>query len=232
MKQENNMKREMNQVNPKAGTLKQNMINWSNIKTASRKLIASIMMLAIIVMTPGVIQAKPGTGDTCCTLAETTRLVKLVKAVKLSLPSSELVKKADIEAHRNLVKSLTESKMKQFSAMFATSDNEINRSFRNETTISLPVAREDADITVTTLFQAENIKFDVQVANSDTDIRDIFQAENQGIIMNVSSANADDQITTNFLAENITLPSAEVVTKADTEINNRLENDNLRFAVK
>jgi len=111
------MKRQMNQVNPKAGTLKQNKINWSNLKNASRKLIASVMMLAVIAMTPGVVNAGTRNGDTCC-VAETTRLVKLVGAVKLSLPSQEQIKRADNEAHWNLVRSLTENRMKKFNALF------------------------------------------------------------------------------------------------------------------
>ena len=232
MKQENNMKRKMNQVNPKAGTLKQNKIKWSNIKDASRKLIASVAMLAVIAMTPGVVNAAPRNGDTCC-IAETTSLVKLVKAVKLALPSQEMLRKADSEAHRNLVKSLSENKMKKFSAMFASSDAEINHSFNKESMISLSSADQVMDENITTLFKAENIDMSSSIANSDSDIVDIFQVENEGIKLNIQAVAADDQINANFLAENINLPGADILSKADAEMNSNQEKENnTRYAKK
>jgi hypothetical protein len=232
MKQENTMKRKMNQVNPKAGTLKQNKINWSNLKNASRKLIASVMMIAVIAMTPGVLNAGTRMGDTCCT-PETSQLVKLVKEVKLTLPSQEMIRKADTEAHRNLVRSLSENKMNTFSAQFAISDADIISSFNKETMISLPVADRVTDENITTLFQAENIDMSSSIANSDSDIMDIFQAENDGIKLNIQAVAADDQININFLAENINLPGAEMISKADAEIQRNLEKDNMiRYASK
>lgn len=232
MKQENTMKRKMNQVNPKAGTLKQNKINWSNLKNASRKLIASVMMIAVIAMTPGVLNAGTRMGDTCCT-PETSQLVKLVKEVKLTLPSQEMIRKADTEAHRNLVRSLSENKMKKFSTQFATSDADINSSFNKETMISIPVADRVTDENITTLFQAENIDMSSSIANSDSDIMDIFQAENDGIKLNIQAVAADDQININFLAENINLPGAEMISKADAEIQRNLEKENMiRYASK
>ena len=232
MKQENNMKPKMNQVNPKAGTLKQNKINWSNIKDASRKLIASVAMLAVIAMTPGIVQAAPRNGDTCC-IADTTSLVNLVKVVKLAIPSQEMFRRADSEVHRNLVKSLSENKMKKFSAAFASSDAEVNRSFNKETMISLPSADQVIDESITTLFNAENIYMSSSIANSDSDIVDIFQAENEGIKMNTQAVAADDQITANFLAENINIPGADILSRADAEINSNLEKENnIKYAKK
>jgi hypothetical protein len=225
------MKRKMNQVNPEAGTLKQNKINWSNLKHASRKLIALVMMLAVVTMTPGVVSAGTRNGDTCCT-PETTRLEKMVKAVKLSLPSQDMFRKADNEANRNLVWSLSENKMKKFNALFAKSDAEIRNSFDKETMISLPAAYIIDDY-INTLFSAENIDMNASVAKSDADISDVFQAENDGIKMNIQSVNADDQINTNFLAENINLPGADVISKADAEIQKNLEKENtIRYAKK
>jgi hypothetical protein len=232
MKQENKMKPKMNQVNPKAGTLKQNKNNWSNLKNASRKLIASVMMIAVIAMTPGVVNAGTKISDTCCT-PETSRLVKMVKAVKLNLPSQEMIRKADSEAHMNLVRSLSENKMKKFSALFAISDADINISFHKETMISFPVADRVADENITTLFQAENIDMSSSIANSDSDIMDIFQAENEGIKLNIQVVAADDQINANFLAENINFPGAEMISKADAEIQKNLEKENMiRYASK
>ena len=232
MKQENTMKRKMNQVNPKAGTLKQNKINWSNLKNASRKLIASVMMIAVIAMTPGVLNAGTRISDTCCT-PETSQLVKLVKDVKINLPSQEMIRKADTEAHRNLVRSLSENKMKKFSAQFAISDADINSSFNKETMISLPVADGVTDENITTLFQAENIDMSSSIVNSDSDIMDIFQVENDGIKLNIQAVAADDQINIDFLAENINLPGTEMFSKADAEIQRNLEKDNMiRYASK
>lgn len=222
----------MNQVNPKAGTLKQTKINWSSFKNASRKLIALVMMLAVITTTPGVVNAGTRNGDTCCS-EETTSMVKLVKAVKLTLPSKEALRRADSEAHRNLFTSLRENKMKKFAAMFIKSDADVNGSFKKETTISLPVGNQVNDESISNLFQAENINMNSSVANSDQDIMDVFQAENDGIKMNIQAIAADDQITNNFLAENINVPGAEVVSEADAEIQKNLERDNtIKYAKK
>ena len=233
MKQENNMKRQTNEVNPKAGTLKPNTQNLSNLKNAFRKLIASVMMLAVIAMTPGVVSAGVKSDDTCCT-PETTGMKKLVKSVKLNIPSREMITKADIEAHLNMIRSLTENKMKKYSALFASSDQAISRSFRSETTIFLPAATvKVSDVSISNYFQAENINMNASFVTSDEDIRDIFQADNGGIVVNASAEIADDQITSNFRAENINLPSVEVLTKADAEINNNLKKDNsLGYAKK
>jgi hypothetical protein len=154
--------------------------------------------------------------------------------VKLNIPSKEMITKADIEAHLNMVRSLTENKMKKFSAMFAKSDQEVSRSFRNETTISLPAATvEVSDVSISNYFQAENISMNASYVTSDEDIRDIFQADHQGIVVSTSAEAADDQITSNFRAENINLPSGEVLTQADAEINNNLKKDNsLGYAKK
>jgi hypothetical protein len=232
MKLENNMKPKMNQVNPKAGTLKQNKINWSNIKDASRKLIASVAMLAVIAMTPGNVNAATRNGDTCC-IAETTKLEKLMKAVKLAIPTKEMFRMADSEAHRNLVKSLSENKMKKFSAVFAISDAEVNRSFNKETRFFFPSADKVIDESIATLFNAENIDMSSSLANSDSDIVDIFQAENEGIKPNTQAVSGDVQINAHFLAENINIPGADILNRADAEINRNLEKENnIKYAKK
>jgi hypothetical protein len=223
MKQENKMKQQMNQVNPKAGTLKQKMNNWNKFQNASRKLIASVMMLAIITMNPGFVNAGVRNEDTCCS-AETTKMDKLVKVVRLSLPSSEMFRKADTEAHRNMVRSIHENKVKNFNPQFAISDKEISRTFVKETTVSVPVnANMVPDTQMNAQFQAENIDLSASIAKSDSDINDIFQAEYIGIKVNVPVVSADEQMNRYFLAENISVPGNESFSTADAEMNRNLE---------
>jgi hypothetical protein len=226
MKQENNMKRKMNQVNPKAGTLKQNMINWSSIQNASKKLIASVMMLAIITMNPGIIRAGIRNEDTCCS-AETTGVVKMVKSVKLSLPSTEMVRKADSEANSNMIRSLFENKLNRYRSQFIISDAAINRLFAKETSVSLPSASlKISDEKMNNLFNAENILMTSSISGSDSNINDIFQAENQGIRIDIAAGTADEKMNLNFFAENINLPGHEIVDRADAEISRNLVQDN------
>ena len=83
------MKQKMNQVTPKAGTLKQK--SWNLLQNVSTKLIASVLMLAVIALTPVSLMAEMKHGDSCC---KTSKTIDFPKGVYLTLPSSESVKKA------------------------------------------------------------------------------------------------------------------------------------------
>jgi hypothetical protein len=212
------MKQKMNQVTPKAGTLKQT--SWKLLQNVSTKLIASVLMLAVIALTPVSLIAGIKNGDTCC---KTSKAVDFPKNVSLILPSSEMVKKADSEMNRNLYKSLRESKINRFAKLFAAADAEINWIFKGETTVS-SFSAVDADETMISNFAAEHISRTF-AANADTDINDIFTAENVGIKGSWASVNADDQINTLFNAENINMPGQDSFGKADQEIHQNMMND-------
>lgn len=215
------MKHKMNQVTPKAGTLKQT----NEIQNALRKLIASVLMLAILVMNPGSIMANIKAGDSCCETP--TKKLVLSKTVSLTLPSREMVKKADREMTINLYKSLKESKVKKFAHLFMVSDAKVNALFISETTIGLPIALI-ADERVNDHFAAENLSI-AYASDADTDINDLFTAEVAGIRQSSDLVNADEQLSTMFHAENIRVPCDDSFATADLEIN---KNMNDEFQVK
>ncbi len=219
------MKQKMNQVTPKAGTLKQT--SWKLLQNVSTKLIASVLMLAVIALTPVSLIAGIKNGDSCC---KTSKVADFPKNVNLTLPSTEMVKKADSEMNRNLYKSLRESKITRFAKLFAAADAEINWIFKGETTVSsFPAVH--ADETMSANFAAEHISRTFAV-NADADINDIFIAENEGIKGSWTSVNADDQINTLFNAENIRMPGQDSFSKADLEIHQNMMNDQAaQFAV-
>jgi hypothetical protein len=219
------MKQKMNQVTPKAGTLKQK--SWNLLQNVSTKLIASVLMLAVIALTPVSLMAEIKHGDSCC---KTSKANDFPKGVYLTLPSSETVKRADSEINRNLYRSLRESKISKLAKWFAAADAEMNAKFKGETTIS-GVTTLNADESVNILFAAENLGTGIAM-NADTDINDLFTAEHVGIQSSWGTVNSDEQMNTAFSAENITLPGNESFSAADLEIHqNMMGNQAGKFAV-
>ena len=217
------MKQMMNEVNPKAGTLKQT--NGKTFQNVSRKLIAFVLMLAITLQ-PAMVNAKTNdeNGDTCCSVEKKDRVNKFSKLVKLSLPSAKMIKKADSEISSALYKSLNENRVKQFAEAFAAGDTEINKAFAAETSISLPKGMQADEVMIAGFF-AENIAFTGDVAVGDTELTKLFSAEHR--IMFASDAIAGDEwMNLCFQAENITTPTAVMIAQADAEINGRLQGDN------
>jgi hypothetical protein len=218
------MKQKMNQVTPKAGTLKQT--SWNLLQNVSTKLIASVLMLAVIALTPVSLIAGIKNGDSCCKTSKTD----FPRNVFLTLPSSEMVKRADSEMNRNLYTSLRESKITRFAKLFAAADSEINMVFKGETTVT-SFSALIADESMNTNFAAENISRTFAV-HADTDINDIFTAEHAGIRGSWTSVNADDQINNLFNAENIAMPGVKSFSAADLEIHQNMMNDQAaKFAV-
>jgi hypothetical protein len=204
------MKHKMNQVTPKAGTLKQT----NEFQNALRKLIASVLMLAVLAMNPGSIMAGVKAADSCCETP--SKKMDDSKSAWLSLPSKEMLKTADSEMTVNLYKSLKESKVKKFAKLFAAGDAEVNALFISETTIGLS-ADVVADEYINNEFAAENIP--VAFGHSaDTDVNDLFTAEEAGITQSANVVIADEQLDNMFNAENITLPGDDSFAKADLEI--------------
>lgn len=207
------MKQMMNKVNPKAGTLKQTNETLQNV---SRKLIAFVLMLALVAQ-PGSSIASEKSSDSCCSTEKKNKVAEIVRVVKLGLPSSESVKKADNEMNRNMYRSLKESKVAMYAKGFERSDAEMNRNFKLEYSISTPVARV-ADEQVSNNFLAENLLISQDVKQADEIMDAVFTANEKGIQVNTASAAADEWMTLSFQAENISLPSAEMIAKADGEI--------------
>jgi len=204
------MKHKMNQVTPKAGTLKQT----NEFQNALRKLIASVLMLAVLAMNPGSIMAGVKAADSCCETP--SKKMDDSKSAWLSLPSKEMLKTADSEMTVNLYKSLKESKVKKFAKLFAAGDAEVNALFISETTIGLS-SDVVADEYINNEFAAENIP--VAFGHSaDIDVNDLFTAEEAGITQSANVVIADEQLDNMFNAENITLPGDDSFAKADLEI--------------
>lgn len=206
----------MNQVNPKAGTLKQT--KGKLIQNAFRKMIAFVLMLAITLQS-GVAMAAGDNNDTCCAVEKRVKANKFAKAIRVALPSSENVRRADSEMTSNLYKSLKESKVQKFTAQFKVADAAVNESFRAETSIRT-LSAVNADEAIQTVFQAENIAFNNNVAAADEDINSIFTAVEKGISLSIKHGSADEWMNSIFHAENISTPSAASFSVADAEINN------------
>jgi hypothetical protein len=211
------MKHKMNQVTPKAGTLKQT----NEFQNALRKLIASVLMLAVLVVNPGSIMAGVKGEDSCCETP--SKKMDLSKTAMLTLPSSEMVKKADREMTVNLYKSLNESKVKKFEKLFSVSDARVNALFISETTINMP-ATVSADERMNNEFAAENINV-VSAVNADADLHDLFTAQVAGIRQSFDVTVADKQIDILFNAEHIVVPGDESFAKADFEINRNMNDE-------
>lgn len=210
----------MNEVNPKAGTLKQT--NGRILQNVSTKLIAFVLMLAITLQ-PGIVTAAASddNGDTCCAVdKKKAKVNKMARLVRLEIPSSASMRKADTEMTSNLYKSLHESKIGYFASAFAVGDIEINNAFKTETSISTP-ASSVADEVMEVNFRAENIAMIADVNMADENIDALFTVNEKGIHIYSNQAQADDWMNTSFLAEHIALPSEEMISKADNEINNQ-----------
>ena len=209
----------MNEVNPKAGTLKQT--NGKTLQNVSRKLIAFVLMLAITLQ-PALVNAATNddNGDTCCSVEKKEKTNKFAKLVKLSLPSSKMVSKADSEITSALYKSLNENRVKQFAEAFAAGDTEINKAFKAETSISLPNGLQ-ADEVMIAGFLAENIAFSGDVAAGDAAMNRMFESAYR-IEFNSDAIAGDEWMNIRFQAENISLPSTLMIAKADAEINGQL----------
>lgn len=207
------MKQMMNEVNPKAGTLKQT--NGKTLQNVSRKLIAFVLMLAITLQPAMVNAATNDHGDTCCSV-EKKKVNRFTNLAKLTLPSARMINKADSEITSALYKSLNENRAKQYAAAFAASDAEINKAFKAETIISLPNGLQSDEVMIAG-FLAENIAFTGNAAVGDAEMTKMFDAAHR--IQFTNDANAGDEwMTIRFHAENITIPGASMFAKADAEI--------------
>jgi hypothetical protein len=216
------MKQMMNEVNPKAGTLKQT--NGKTLQNVSRKLIAFVLMLAIALQ-PAMVNAKTNdeNGDTCCSVEKKDRTNKFTKLVKLSLPSEKMINKADSDITSSLYKSLNENRVKQFAEAFAAGDTEINKAFNAETSISLPESMKADEVMITGFF-AENISFQGDEAVGDAAMTKQFAAEHRIQFTNDAIA-GDNWMNVRFQAENITLPTTVMFAQADAEMHDRLQAD-------
>ena len=217
------MKQMMNEVNPKAGTLKQT--NGKTLQNVSRRLIAFVLMLAITLQ-PAMVNAKTNdeNGDTCCSVEKKDRNNKFTKLVKLSLPSAKMINNADSDITSALYKSLNENRVKQFAEAFAAGDTEINKAFAAETSISLPKGMLADEVMITGFF-AENIAFTCDIAVGDAELTKLFAAEHR-IQFASDTIAGDEWMNLRFHAENIVMPSATMIAQADAEINGRLQGDN------
>lgn len=209
----------MNEVNPKAGTLKQT--NGKTLQNVSRKLIAFVLMLAITLQ-PAMVNAATNDdhGDTCCSV-EKKKVNRFASLAKLTLPSAKMINKADSEITSALYKSLNENRAKQYAASFEASDAEINRSFKAETSISLPNGLQ-ADEVMIVSFMAENIAVPGNLAAGDAEITKMFEAAHRIHFTNDAVA-GDEWMNIRFQAENIAMPSAAMYAQADAEISGSIQ---------
>ncbi len=233
------MTRKNSTVNPKAGTLKQQdrALRISR-QSGFVKSIAFALLLSLTA--PAVTQAMGDLADTgkesnvkidrsipdSCCVADDRQNKGKYRIVRLTIPSSEMIRKSDSEVTRNMVYSLRENKLRKMSAWISRSDRDIDAQFTRETRISQgqDAVRADADMAL--YFQAENIPVSAGVAagKADEDMNDLFRLENEGLLWSMNSKlRADDDISMQFVLENtrISLPSAADFAKSDAEMSVR-----------
>ncbi|MGL6268091.1 MAG: hypothetical protein ACRC2O_09190, partial [Chitinophagaceae bacterium] len=122
--------------------------------------------------------------DSCCIIEKPGNKARR-GIVKLVIPSLEMIRKSDSEAHSNLTVSLSENKLKGLKKWITKSDAEINNLFRNETSLSVAgfLHVQKSDTRINHQFDAENIRVNTAIAInlSDADMNDLFLAEHVGI---------------------------------------------------
>jgi len=239
------MTRKNRTVNPQAGTLKQeNRALRTSIKSMTVKLIA--LALIILVSIPNMSFVQDDTyavtvdsrkpikiqhlnPDSCC-MIEKPGIKTRKGSVKLVIPSLEMIRKSDSEAHSNLAISLSESKLKALKPWIVKSDAEINNRFRKETSLSVAgiINSQIADNRINHLFDAENISVNTVSALqlADADVNDLFIAEHVGITTEYSNVDlADMEINREFALNGLTIsfPSVRDFDLADTEIKNQIQ---------
>lgn len=219
----------MNEVNPKAGTLKQT--NEKALQNVSGKLIAFVLML-VITLQPALVNAsiQGDHREACCTIQKTDSGKRNGRVVKLSLPASRIVSKADSEITTNLYKSLNENKVKQFAEGFAAGDAEINKAFDAETHLSIPASLR-SDEAMVTGFYAENLMFNHNASAEDRAMNAMFNEAFKVKRITGNVAQADEMMSIRFMAENINLPSADLISRADAEIIQKIARETETSAV-
>ncbi|WP_336514008.1 hypothetical protein [Pollutibacter soli] len=235
------MKRKMEKVTPKAGTLKQANQLMRTGKSLSGKLSAFVLMASMAFSTMSFVQDddtlnksaaltnvdKTEKTEDCCSTAKPAAKRNERNVYRLyNLPSAEMIRKSDNEAYTNLRHSLTESKLKALAMLISESDRAINNEFKKETTVDMSntFSSNSADEMIGDQFKAENITVIGAEAgnNADVDMNDVFTAEVAGIKIDGSVASgADEDLNNDFQASVIweSYPSAEMISKADAEIN-------------
>ncbi len=239
------MTRKNRTVNPQAGTLKQeNRALQTSIKSMTVKLIALALIILVSIPNMSFVQddtyavtvdsRKPLNiqhlnPDSCC-IIEKPGIKTRKGIVKLVIPSLEMIRKSDSEAHSNLSISLSENKLKALKQWIVKSDAEINNLFRNETSLSVAglLNTQKADTRINHLFDAENIRVNTasSVQLADADANDLFIAEHVGISAEYASVEmADLEINKSFAINELTIsfPSARDFSLADAEIKNQIQ---------
>ncbi len=240
------MTRKNRTVNPQAGTLKQeNRALRTNIKNTTVKLIAFALFILVSIPNMSFVQDDTFTAavdsrnqlnlrnmnpDSCCVI-EKPGIKSRKGAIKLVIPSLEMIRKSDSEANSNLAYSLKESKIKALKPWIVKSDAEINHHFKTETNLLVAglLETQQADARINNQFAAENIRFSSGSATTqaaDADMNDLFIAEHIGITNKYVNVDlADMEINSDFAINGltITLPSARDFNLADTEMNNQIQ---------
>ena len=239
------MKRKIETVTPKAGTLKQSNQVMRNGKSISGKISAFILLLTMAFSSMSFIQdddtltngvtvsssASTDKNDSCCTSKTTVR--PGTKMMKLyDIPTAEMLRKSDYEAYSNLKHSLTENKLKSLQKCLNLSDYAIQNEFRKETSVEMNgfLNNVSGDEVINNFFRAENINLNITsyATVADQDVNDIFTAEHAGISTVYNNISVSDETVTNSFeisTMKISTPGAALISRADEEIHNNLISD-------
>jgi hypothetical protein len=183
----------------------------------------STMLLAVLAMSTLTVAAK--SDDTSSLVKKDEKNVSAI-----SLPSVNMLRKADSEVIRNMNESMKVQKLYMPASYIVNADSEINGNFsddnKNIIKMNSSAVVNKADEDMNTLFVTENTRINVPVftTNADDEINSSFKSEtslNMAVISKSLLVKADDDMVKNFISDNdtsISLPSAEQVSKADAEM--------------
>jgi hypothetical protein len=239
------MKRKIEKVTPKAGTLKQANQVVRNGMSLSGKMSAFILLLTMAFSTMSFVQdddtltngssistsSSVEKADSCCTSKTAVQAGR--KMIKLyDIPTAEMLRRSDYEAYSNLKNSLTENRLKALQKWLSLSDYAMQNAFRKETSVEMNGLLNSvaSDEMINNYFSAENLSININsyAAASDIDVNDLFTAEHVGIESTyndivVSDASINDSFE--IATTKITTPGVEMFSKADAEIHNNLVNE-------
>ena len=238
------MKQKNNKVNSKTGALKQTTSNFQILSRIPMKVMALAILLNFALanlsfgqgddsIANSVSFAEPvahsGAHSTCCAEERPVSPNAHKTAVRVSLPSVQMVHRSDREATLNMFRSLHENRVQEMSTLMHVADQAMHAFFVSETSIgrTADVMIHHADEDMNVIFAAEHIaSSNVKALRlSDGDINDAFLAENNGLTHGyISTIVSDDDVNGQFALENTTiaLPASCEVVKADEEINNNM----------
>jgi hypothetical protein len=243
MPQEQFMKQQNNKVNPRTGTLKQTKSSFQILNRIPMKTMALVILFNLTLANLSFSQgddslpnnfsyAEPvshtGSKSACCTEERPVNPYARKTAIRVSLPSVQMVNRSDREVTINLIRSLHVNRVQELSGLMRVADQAMHAFFISETSMGRTAGEmiRTADDDINLSFASEHISAStaLSLSRGDRSIHEDFLAEQNGLVHRYNSlAASDEDIHSRFSQENTTISlPASYVARADEEINNNM----------